>query len=358
MFRSSRTIASLIHALMFGTTATLGLATVTTTLVGCKDESQPDYWVDKLEDPSWRPRAVKRLEQFFEDALTKANKNMDDPQVKALLDKVTVPLTNTYTNYYDDLDTKTRVSLIKLLSAFRDPRTEPAIKKAFEEFAKRPKSSKDEQDIKWAARATRELKLSSVSGPMLDAFEKMKTHTMLGGIVYRDLNEAMLAAPNKSWSGRLQKMLEREIKPPGSAKDTTAVESFRDELFWQTTAAQLLGELEDPAAVEPLIKVLLDPAKVDVHTTALLALVKIGKPVVGEAVQLLQGKKGALEAFSARATKAATGEKVDPKDETYKSIAALILGTIGRPEALFVTRNFRRCQYLNGSGSGGLAARS
>ena len=95
----------------------------------------------------------------------------------------------------------------------------------------------------------------------------------------------------------------------------------------------MLGELEDPAAVEPLIKVLLDPAKVDVHTTALLALVKIGKPVVGEAVQLLQGKKGALEAFSARVTKAATGEKVDPKDETYKSIAALILGTIGRPEA-------------------------
>ena len=78
---------------------------------------------------------MKRLEQFFEDAVTRANKNIEDPQVKALLDKVAVPLTNTYVNHYDDLDTKTRVSLIKLLSAFRDARTEPAVKKAFEEFS-------------------------------------------------------------------------------------------------------------------------------------------------------------------------------------------------------------------------------
>jgi HEAT repeat protein len=333
MFRSPRTIASLIYSLLIGTTATVGLATVATTLVGCKDESQPDYWIDKLEEPSWRPRAVKRLEQFYEDAVTKANKNLDDPQVKALLDKTAVPLTNTYVNYYGDLDLRTRVSLIKLLSAFRDPRTEPAIKKAFEEFAKHPKSSQDEQDIKWAARAAKELKLASVGGPMLDTFEKMKTHTMLGGIVYRDLNEAMLAMPQASWAPRLQAMLQQRIKTPNSAKDANAVDEFRDQLFWQTTSAQLLGEIGDASAVEPLIKVMLDPAKVDVQTTALLALVKIGKPAVDAGVKLLKGEKGDWEAFNLRATKEATGEKEADKTEPYKRIAAIILGTIGRSEA-------------------------
>ena len=333
MFRSPRTIASLIYSLLIGTTATVGLATVATTLVGCKDESQPDYWIDKLEEPNWRPRAVKRLEQFYEDAVTKANKNIDDPQVKALLDKTAVPLTNTYVNHYGDLDLKTRVSLIKLLSAFRDPRTEPAIKKAFQEFAKHPKSSKDEQDIKWAARAAKELKLASVAGPMMDAFEKMKTHTMLGGIVYRDLNEAMLAMPQASWAPRLQAMLEQKIKAPTSAKDANAVDEFRDQLFWQTTSAQLLGELGEASAVEPLIKVMLDPAKADVQTTALLALVKIGKPAVEASVKLLKGEKHDWEAFNLRATREASGEKEADKTEPYKRIAAIILGTIGRPEA-------------------------
>ena len=58
------------------------------------------------------------------------------------------PLTKTYVDNYNDYDTKTRVALIKLLASFRDKRTEPALKKAFEEFAKKPSGSKDEADIK------------------------------------------------------------------------------------------------------------------------------------------------------------------------------------------------------------------
>ena len=131
MIRTSRTIASLIRHLTLGTAAVVATATLATTLVSCQDESQPEYWTEKLEDPAWRSRAIKRLEQFFEDAVTRANKNMEDPEVKALLDKIVVPLTDCYVNHYEDFgsDVKTRVTLIKLISAFRDPRTEPALKK-------------------------------------------------------------------------------------------------------------------------------------------------------------------------------------------------------------------------------------
>ncbi len=128
MFRSTRTLASLIGHIILGTTLVVSTGIVATTQVGCKDDSQPDYWVDKLPDSAWRPRAVKRLEQFFEDAVTRSNKDTAAPEVKALLDKIAVPLTKAYVDYYDDYDTKTRVSLIKLLSSFKDSRTEPALK--------------------------------------------------------------------------------------------------------------------------------------------------------------------------------------------------------------------------------------
>jgi len=157
--------------------------------------------------------------------------------VQTLLNKILEPLTKKYVESYDNLDTKTLVSLIKLLSAFKDKRTSPALKKAFEQFAARPKTSKDEADIKWAARGMKELKLAENAGPMLDAFQKLKTHSMLGGIVYRDLNEAMLAMPQKSWVGPLTQMIAVEITPLAAGADPAAVDEYKDQLFWQTTAA-------------------------------------------------------------------------------------------------------------------------
>ncbi len=333
MFRSTRTLASLIARISLGTAAivvTTGVAT--TTLVGCKDDNQPDYWVDKLADSAWRPRAIKRLEQFYEDVITKSNKDTASPEVKALLDKIAEPLSKAYVQYYDDYDTKTRVALIKLLSAFKDPRTEPAIKKAFEEFAKHPKPDKDNADVKWAARAPGMRKSPSLADPLLQAFMKLRASTMLGGITYKDMNEAMSDMKQQSWAGPLRTMLDADIVLPKGAGDKDKIDPYRDQLFWQTTAAKLLGELKDPAAVDPLLKVMLDPAKADVQMTALLALVKIGKPVLPEAIKLLKGENDKLKAFATRRAKETGAEKVHV--EAYQTTAALILGTMGRPEAI------------------------
>lgn len=334
MLRTSRAIASLIRSLTLGTASTLGLAVMATSVVGCKDEGQPEYWVDKLEDPAWRPRAIKRLEQFYEDAITKANKDQSAPEVQALLGKIVDPLTKVYVDNYSDLDTKTRVSLIKLLASFRDKRTEPALKKALEEFAKRPSTSKDDADLKWAARAAGDLKLDSLADPLVQAFLKMRTSTMLGGITYRDLNEAMVAIAAKSWTQPLITVLQAEIVRPEGPKDKDKIDPFRDQLFWQTTAAQVLGEIGAVEAVEPLLKVMLDPAKGDVQATAVLALVKIGKPAADRAIKILDGSDEKLIAYHYARIKEVTKAKEPPKDNPELATAALVLGTIGRSEAL------------------------
>jgi hypothetical protein len=329
MLRSSRTVASLVRSLVLGTAATTATVMVATTLVGCKDESQPDYWVEKLSDAAWKARAVKRLEQFFEDAVTRNGNDIKAPGVQELINKTVEPLTQTYVTDYDNLDSKTRVSLIKLIASYRDKRTEPALKKAFEEFAKKPATAKDESDVKWAAQATGDMKLESLAVPMVEAFAKLRASTMLGGVTYKDYADAMLDMPSKAWVGPLSVRLEQEMTPPG--KDKSAIDPFRDQQFWQATAAQLLGMIGDPAAVEPLMKVMLDPNKADIQPTAVLALVKLGKPTVDTAAKLIAGKDEKLVAYAMRRIKEITGK--DVQGTPYVATAALILGTSGRADA-------------------------
>jgi PBS lyase HEAT-like repeat len=330
MLRSSRTVVSLIRSLVLGTaTTTTATVMVASMLVGCKDESQPDFWVEKLSDAAWKARAVKRLEQFFEDAVTKNANDIKAPEVQELISKTVEPLTKTYVSDYDALDSKTRVSLIQLLASFRDKRTEPALKKAFEEFVKRPATAKDESDVKWAAKATGDMKLESLAVPMVEAFAKLRASTMLGGVTYKDFSESMLDMPSKAWVGPLIKLLEPEIVPPG--KDKSLIDGFRDQQFWQATAAQLLGNIGDPQAVDPLLKVMLDPNKGDIQPTAISALVKLGKPTVDAAAKLLQGKDDKLVGFNMRRVKEITGK--DVQGTPYVATAALVLGTSGRAEA-------------------------
>jgi hypothetical protein len=330
MLRSSRTVVSLIRSLVLGTaTTTTATVMVASMLVGCKDESQPDFWVEKLSDASWKARAVKRLEQFFEDAATKNGNDIKAPEVQELINKTVDPLTNTYVNDYDALDSKTRVSLIKLLASYRDKRTEKALKKAFEEFAKKPATAKDESDIKWAAKATGDMKLESLAVPMVEAFSKLRASTMLGGVTYKDYSESMLDMPSKAWVGPLIARLDQEITPPG--KDKSLIDPFRDQQFWQATAAQLLGVIGDPQAVEPLMKVMLDPNKADIQPTALLALVKLGKPTVDSASKLIAGKDDKLVGFAMRRIKEISGR--EPQGTPYVATAALVLGTTGRSDA-------------------------
>jgi HEAT repeat protein len=331
MLRSSRSMMSLVAALTAPAATVTGMAVLAVTVTACKDESQPEYWVDKLDDRAWRPRSVKRLEQFFEDAYTRANKELESPDVKKLADQILEPLTKMYVDDYDDLDDKTRESTIKLIASFRDPRGEPAFNKAFEEFAKRGKGA---EDVKWAARAAGAMKSDAASDTIILAFDKLKASSKEGAVVYRDLNEALLKHPSKSWSGLLQKKLEPEIERPGQGAEAGAVDKFRNELFWQTTAAQLLGEIKDATAVEPLMKVMLDPAKADVQTTAVLALAKIGKPAVDRALKILNDQDEGLAAFAAARFQKATGAKEPPKDKPHIATAALVLGVIGHKDAL------------------------
>lgn len=332
MLRSTRRIARLIGSLLVGAALPTSVGVAALMTVGCKDESQPEYWIEKLEEQAWQARAVKRLEQFFEDAMTRSNKDLKAAEVQDLVNKTIEPLTKLYVEGGDMMDSKSRVAVIKLLAAYKDKRAEPVFKKAFVDFAKAPKGGKDDQDVKWAAIAAGDLKLESLAGPMVDAFGKLRANTMLGGVVYKDYNAAMLETPSKAWVQPLIAKIEADVLRPQNRKDKGGVEEYMDQSFWQTTAAAVLGKIGDPAAVEPLIKVMLDPEKADFQATAMVSLIQLGKPASDMATSLLKGANEKLQTYCIGKLKDTTGPNA--KGKPCVRTAALILGTIGRSDAI------------------------
>src|SRR5436305_3084231 len=99
---------------------------------GCADENDPATWVKRLDDPAQRPTAIKRLGQFYEDALSSAGNKRDDDKVKKVANVIVDPLTKTYTA--GGLDDKTRKDLMKELADMKDPRTSPALAKALNDY--------------------------------------------------------------------------------------------------------------------------------------------------------------------------------------------------------------------------------
>jgi PBS lyase HEAT-like repeat-containing protein len=330
MLRTRRATLSLIRALLTAAVPPV-LALGAVTMVACQDESQPEYWVEKLDDNAWRARAVKQLDQFYEDGVTKANQDQSSPELKGLVEKIVVPLTNTYTTQYDNLDEKSRHRLIKLLATMRDPRTEPALTKAIGEFAEKGRGG---EDLKWAARAAADLKLTGTADEMIGAFTKLRADSEEGGPVWRDLMQSMVDMADKSWTPKLIAALEPDMELPQQGEQSKEkVSNYLRQQFWQTTAVRLLGAIGDPAGVDPLLKVMLDPTKGALQNDAAVSLVKIGKPAVVRAVAVMQGQDQELADYAALRARKAAGSAVAPTDAPHVRGAAVVLGTIGNPSA-------------------------
>lgn len=337
MPRTARGIAPVLRALTVAATTAANtavtllpfaaLATSAVTMAGCADENDPMTHVDRLKDPATRPGAVNRLVQFFEDAMTRDEKNREGPTVKPLLDKIVKPMNEVCVA--GDLDERTNSKLIKFMSDARHADGEPCLVKALKDY----KPDSTEEDIRWAARAVGAMKMKSAAGPMLDVFTKMKPSKPKAGAMYRDVYDAMINLSDPSWESTLIANLDKPVTDPKKR------ESLLDEVQWSMiTSAKVLGDIKSEKAVNSLIKVMLTPSKADAHMTSVLALVKIGKPAAAAAIALLKGEKADLIKYSTEEAMKGYGDKAtaDQKKQAanaYVATAALILATIGREES-------------------------
>jgi hypothetical protein len=303
---------------------------VTGTIAGCDDEGAPETYVKRLSDPGHRPAAAGRLIQFFEDAMTRDNKDRNGPTVKPLLDKIVEPMTQACVG--GDLDEKTNSKIIKFLSDARDPRGEGCLVKALKDY----KVDSTEEDIRWAVRAVAAMKLKGAAGPLYEVFAKMRPSKPKASGIYLDVNSAIIELADPSWESQMIAMLGRPIN------DLKDVVNLKDEVFWQVTSARYLGIIKSQNAIKPLIKVVLSPLKADIAAEAITALIKIGKPSLAAASALLKSEDKELMEFSkGENLKGAAGADGKVPDAAKKlaetahiSTAALIIGTLGREEGI------------------------
>ena len=245
--------------------------------VGCADENDPATWVKRLDDPAQRTNAIKRLGQFYEDALTSDGNKRDGEHVKKVADVIVEPLTKAYTA--GGLDDKTRKDLIKSLGGMKDPRTQPALAKALGEY----EPGKTDEDVKFAAEAAGQMAKNGVKldKTVVDGlwtcftkYQPSKTNSIQGT---QALHDAILAVKDPSYGDKAIVA----IKAPAILDDSVSdkgTKKVNDQLeFWQTTAIQVIKELQYKAAAKPLVQVLMTHNKLGIAALAQSAIQRMPK---------------------------------------------------------------------------------
>ena len=249
---------------------TLGLGEV-----GCADENDPKTWAKRLDDPAQRVPAIKRLDSFFNDAMSSATapNKRDDEKVKKILDDAVEPLAKAY--IAGGLDDKTRKDLMKLLGDMGDPRAAPAYAKAFKDF----EPGKNDDDVKYASQGTTRLAQAGQAtdqglvDALWDCFAKFQPSKNTRSInLVKDLQNAVMVVKDKSYGA---KAVEKLAAPVTDPKDPA--QGMDQIQFWQNTSARLIGELKYTPGVKPLVKVLMTPTKGDLIFPVRLALTKMPK---------------------------------------------------------------------------------
>ncbi len=283
-------------------------------LAGCADENDPKTWVKRLDDPAQRAPAIKRLSTFFEDTMSRVNKNRDAPEVKQLLDEVVVPMTNQYTA--GNLDDKTRKELMKSLADMRDPRAAPAFAKALNEYD----PGKNDEDVKFSAQAINGMTQmgKQLDGPLIEAlwnvFAKFRASQAKSINLVTDLHDAVLAVKSPSYGPKAVDKLAAPV-------DLKSVDSQRDQIqFWQLTSIQIIRDTKYAAGVKPLVKVLLTPEKKDLWATVESALMHMPKDAEPVLISVLKGSDAELAKLAA-----AFGE-----EKSHLALAADALAWISR----------------------------
>jgi hypothetical protein len=275
--------------------------------------------VPDLEQAATRERAVGELISQFDRIAANGTRTVP---ARAFVSKYVSALTSAYTAGHAELSPKTRLALINLLVSFDDPQTVPAHAKAILHYAM---TGDGVDEAIWACRAAQTHKDDRLRAALLSAFEHVDMSEKHGLRFGTHLRGAMLNNSTSSWSTLLIQKLRAPIARPESFNDKPAVRSFQNQLFWQTTAAELLGDLRDDSAARPLFLARLDKTKRDVHAQAEVSLIKLGRASALVAETLLTAADRELVDMS----KLAEPEVKEP----HIFFAADLLGKLGTPRS-------------------------
>jgi hypothetical protein len=250
---------------------------------------------DRLLAEDTRASAVEEAIAEYDAA---ARNGTTSEPAQAFVKDYAMLLTRVAVESYGSLPPKLRLGLINLLVSFNTSEVTPAFATALESYAA---NKQDVESAIWAARGA-----AAHSGPELPAaLVKVWEAVEMNDRDFRRFSAHFVPAlrtnAQPEWALFLSRALIPEIERPARFDDKPAVKAYQNQLFWQSTAAELLGQLKAGEYARSLVVVLLTPSKREVHGEAERALLQMGASVLPTLEALLQGNDAELVALAGSA---------------------------------------------------------
>jgi hypothetical protein len=228
----------------------LGALVLGSLVVGCRDENDPEYWLDYMYDRPWREKSLKTLNEIFSRTMQENENNLENPTVKKLIDLMLPELKKGFREFTRDKFNRTEI--IKLLAQMKDPR-------AVDVFLEGLSSAEagDAMMFQVSANAVQRQGAEQGIPKLLAAHQKIVAdRSRRPGAPFTNSENEIEQAVISAASGII-------LKSPGSGQKAAVVKILCDiaetsdelqELRLNMKAMKALGRIGDPAAIPTLIK--------------------------------------------------------------------------------------------------------
>lgn len=305
----------------------LSVAMSATVLVACHAaEDDPSGQADELKDPVRRQNAIRNLQKIWSKALQDSDSDRSSAGVQAVLDATVEKIAAAYVE--NRMDNQNGLAMLDLLKEMRDPRAIPALKEALDWRA--------EVNEEHAIRAAQTIAVLDVPADKKDELAAALGVSLEKVRQARPIDNRMRVEMIRALGS-----LETRAATPILTRVATAQVEEQNFLI-NRLAAQQLGQLADPAAVEPMIKALFlfapNNPGMRMNDVAAETLVRIGRPSLEPLLALLRGENAEANAI-AEAYIAAVRQRDEQAasqmsvQQVVGSEATFTLGALGFPEA-------------------------
>lgn len=248
-----------------------------------------DALATRLGTASTRSAAVEELVTRF--AAIARNGTQTDA-ARAFADQYSKAAGDAYIAGIETLSEAQRLNLVKTLVALSHSEATPALAHAISRYAT---TGAHVEEAILACQAAQRQRSPEFQGRLLEAYHAIDTSDPDGLRYSRHLAAAMSFQRDDAWNPSFVQVLTEPLVRPQRFDDKPAVKAFQSGLFRQTIAARLLGESGSKEAVVPVLRLLLDADKAEVHPAAELALIKLETTALPELLQLLRGEGELVE---------------------------------------------------------------
>ncbi|HJK95374.1 MAG TPA: HEAT repeat domain-containing protein [Polyangiaceae bacterium LLY-WYZ-15_(1-7)] len=301
------------------------LATVA--LVACHAaEDDPAGQAEELSDPVRRTNAIRNLQKIWSNALREADGDRSAANVREVADAVIDKLAQAYID--NRMDNQNGLAMLQLMKEMEDPRALPALVAALDWRAE----VNEEHAIR-AAQTIQILELeegqkADVASALGEALEKVRQARPVDNRLRVEMIRALGSLDSTAATPHLTKVATQQIE--------------EQNFLINRLAAQQLGELGDPEAVDEMILglYLFAPSNpgMRMNDVAAEALVRIGQPSLQPLLATLRGENEAandiaeayIEAVRQRDEQAAERMSVE---QHIGGEATYALGALGFREA-------------------------